>query len=87
MKDMEQDNIEINVITLENNLDYEIIDTIIYNNEKYLILSNELDDFDICVRKILAKEDREYLVKLDDENEFNEVMTIFNSKYNKEGDN
>lgn len=83
---LEQDNIEINIITLENNKDYEIIDTIVYNNEKYLILSNENDDFDICVRKILAKEDREYLVKLDTENEFNEVMTIFYTKYNKEGE-
>ena len=83
---LEQDNIEINIITLENNKDYEIIDTIVNNNEKYLILSNENDDFDICVRKILAKEDREYLVKLDTENEFNEVMTIFYTKYNKEGE-
>jgi len=84
VKDLEQDKIEVNVITLENNKDYEIIDTIVYNGEKYLILSNELDDFDICVRKILTKEDKEYLVRLDSENEFNEVMTVFNSKYKKE---
>lgn len=83
VKNLEQDKIEVDVITLENNKDYEIIDTIVYNNNKYLILSNEENDYDICVRKIIIKEDREYLARLDSENEFNEVMTVFNTKYIK----
>lgn len=85
--DMEQDKIEVNVITLENNKEYEIIDTIVYNDNKYLILSNEENDYEICVRKVITREDREYIVRLDSENEFNEVMTIFNTKYIKKVEN
>lgn len=75
---------EVNVITLENEKDYIIIDTIEYNNNKYLFLSNKEDENDMCVRKVILK-DKEYLIKLESENELEEVLNVFTTKY--KGDN
>ena len=74
---------EVNVVTLENNKDYIIIDTIEFNDNKYLFLSNKDDENDMCVRKIITK-DREYLTKLESENELEEVLNIFTTKYKGE---
>jgi len=73
----------INVITLEDGLEYYIINTIEYNNIDYLILSNKKDSLNITVRKIKIKGTKEYLVKLDSNEEFNKVMIEFNNKYEK----
>lgn len=72
---------EVNVITLENGNDYIIIDTIEYNNSKYLFLSNKEDENDMCVRKVILKEEKEYLIKLESENELEEVLNVFATKY------
>lgn len=84
---MEADKIEVNVITLENNRDYEIIDTIKIGDNKYLILSNEKDDNDICVRKVIVEGEREYITKLENKEELEEVMTNFYNKYMKKEEN
>ncbi len=73
---------EINTIKLEDNEEYSIIETIICNNNKYLILNKGDDDY--CVRKVINKNNMEYLVRLDDEDEFMEVITKFHEKYRKE---
>ena len=48
-----------------------------------MILSNELDDYDICARKVIIKDNKEYITKLKDKEEFEEVMTNFYNKYMK----
>lgn len=75
---------EINVITLEDGKDYMIIETIVNGNDKYLFLANENDRTDMCVRKVINKDGKEYITKLDSENEFNEVMISLYSKYKGE---
>ena len=74
----------IDVITLENKLNYMVIDTILNENDKYLVLVNKDDEQDIVIRKIKVKEDKEYLIKLDNEDEFEEVMSIFYDKHKGE---
>ena len=77
---------EVNTIILENNKSYIILDTISYQNNEYLVLANELDNTDIALRKVIKKEDnKEYLVKLDSEEEFDEVITLFHEKNNNGG--
>ena len=77
---------EVNTIILENNKSYIILDTISYQNNEYLVLANELDNTDIALRKVIKKEDnKEYLVKLDSEEEFDEVITLFNENNNNGG--
>ncbi len=77
--------IDVNVMTLENGKDYIITDTIINdNNNKYLFLVGKLDNNDIVIRKVITKNDGEYLVKLDSEDEFEEIMTLFGDKHKGE---
>ena len=77
---------EVNVITLEDNLNYIITDTLENNNGKYLLLANEKDNEDIKFRKVIEKEGKEFLVKLDNDEEFDEVMFTFLNKYGKIGE-
>ncbi len=79
--------IDVNVITLEDNLEYMIINTIVKNNNKYVFLANVDDEKKICIRKVISEDGKEYLVKLDSDEEFAEVLTEFNDKYNKEREN
>lgn len=71
---------DVHVITLEDGIDYIIFEAIEHNNKKYLFLANENDNDDICVRKVIEEEGKEYLIKLDDREEFEEVMNIYYQK-------
>lgn len=77
---------EVDVIKLENNLEYAIFDTIQNGDNKYLFLGNLQDASDLKVRKVVKKEEREYLRKLDDKLELEEVMTLFNEKHIGKGE-
>lgn len=74
----------VDVVTLEDNLSYLIIDTIMYEDNKYLVMVNKDDNQDIVIRKVIYKEGREFLVKLDSEDEFEIIMSLFYDKH-KEG--
>ena len=71
------DNIE--VVTLENNKNYEIACEIEYNGSCYLVLCNEKNSKDICIRKKEIEDNKEYLSRITEE-EFNEVVNIFLEK-------
>lgn len=77
--------IDVNVITLEDNQSYIIIDTLIDKDNKYLFLVQEQDEKVTCIRKIIKENNKEFLVKLDNEEEFEEILTLFNDKHRKEG--
>ena len=78
--------VKVNTITLEDGIKYVIIDTLKIDNNKYIFLSNINDENDMCIRKVVVKEDnQEYLVLLDSEEEFNEVMQRYNQKYERRG--
>ena len=71
---------KMNLITLENNQDYIILSTIELKDKKYFVLVNELNDKALCIRKvILNKDNKEVLVKLDSNEEFYEVLSMFNN--------
>ena len=74
---------EFNKINLENNKEYIVIDTIENIMGKYLILGSIIDNNDICIRKVITKEDNEYIIKLESNEEFEDVMTSFNEKYDR----
>ena len=75
---------DIDVISLEDNKKYFIVDTIIDEDNKYLFLVDRDNDKNITVRKVIKKDDQEYVVKLDSSTEFEEVMALFNAKYREE---
>ncbi len=79
--------IDVNVITLEDDLNYIIVDTLITKENKYLVLAQELDEENVCIRKIIKEDNKEFLIKLDSDEEFNEVLALFNDKHRRRGMN
>ena len=72
---------DLDILTLQNNKDYIVIDTLINEEKKYLFLLNKEDDNDMVVRKVIKKDDGEYVTKLDSEDEFEEIMYLFKEKH------
>jgi len=79
--------IEVNIITIENGKEYLIIDAIVNDKGKYLVLVNENNKLDMCVRKVLVKEGKEFITKLDTEEELDEVINEFYKRHNKGKEN
>lgn len=75
--------LELNVIKLENNEEYVIVDAIQNEDNKYLFLANKDNEEDICIRKVIIKDGQEFLIKLDNDDEFDEVLALFNRKHKK----
>ena len=74
----------INVVTLENGIDYDVVLTIEDGNKNYIVLSNVSDHNDLAIRRILEKDNKEYLEKLDSEEEFERVINLFYERIGKE---
>ena len=71
---------EVDTIVLENGIEYTEIDDLIYNNTKYILLSNIKNAKDSCIRKISIENDEEYLCRLDNDNEFDMILDMFLEK-------
>lgn len=69
--------IEVNVIKLEDNKEYAIINTLEKNQKKYLLLVEVNNEENVCIRRVLKEDEKEYLVKLDSNEEFEEVLSLF----------
>ena len=72
---------KFNVITLEDNIEYTEIDKIEYNNNIYVFLSNLENPEDFCIRKLINKNNEEYIIGLESQQEFDEVLSLFTKKY------
>ena len=70
---------KLKFVTLENGMSYMIMQEQTYNGVKYLYLVNETDDKDFCIRKVVTRNDEEYIVTLESEDEFNLALKIFNN--------
>ena len=71
--------IDINTEILENGIEYTEIDDLIYNNTRYVLLTNVDNVKDSCIRKIRVDNDKNYISRLDD-NEFDIVLSMFLEK-------
>ncbi len=74
------DQVNINVITLDNNKKYEVIDRVIIDNKIYLLLINEEDEKDKCIRKYIKEDGKEMITTLELD-ELEKVLEIFTKKY------
>lgn len=63
---------ESKTLILENKEEYNIVDTLIYNNFEYYLLVNVNNIKDICIRKIVV-EDTRYVCRLEND----ELKTIY----------
>lgn len=73
-------NEEVNIITLDDGKDYMVTDELVINNVKYLLLTNEDDVADFCIRKINNINNSEYLVGLNNKDEVLIVLKEFAKK-------
>ncbi len=74
---------EVKIIDLENGT-YAIIDEISIDNTKYVYLAKEDNPLDFCIRKTILENNEEYLVKLDNDQEFEKAAKIFVDKHQQE---
>lgn len=72
--------VDVNTVVLENGVEYTEIDELVYNNSRYVLLSNIKNVKDSCIRKIEVEDDEEYLCRLENDKEFNEVLSLFIEK-------
>ena len=72
--------IDVNTMILENGVEYTEIDSLVYNNNKYILLSNIKNVKDSCIRKITIENNEEYICRLDDDNEFDIILSLFVKK-------
>lgn len=73
---------DVEIITLEDGNDYFVTEEIIINGVKYIYLSKENDVGDFAIRKINIINNEEYLVSLDNTEEFNKALQEFLDKNN-----
>ncbi len=78
---------EANIIKLEDGNNYIIIDTIESNNKRFLLLLKVGSENDIVFRKVIIEKGSEWLVKIDDVDEFEQLMTDYILKYRKSDEN
>lgn len=71
---------EVNTIILENGIEYTEVDNLFYNDIKYVLLSNINNVKDSCIRKIIIKDNEEYVYRLKDNNEFDTILKLFLKK-------
>lgn len=72
---------EYNIVTLEDNLEYAELETISYNNNEYILLSELNNPENFCIRKIETKNNKEYIVGLDSDEEFDTILKLLTEKY------
>ena len=68
---------DIEVVVLENGIEYIEVDKVDYNNYKYILLSNVNNVKDSCIRKIVIENDMEVLHGIVDDDEFDIVLDLF----------
>ena len=72
---------EYNVVTLEDGIEYTEIDKIENDGKTYVFLSNLDNPKDFCVRRLMTDDDGDYIIGLDNKEEFDTVMKLFYDKY------
>lgn len=60
---------------------YLVVDTIEANNAKYVYFVDDDDDTDFFVRKEVTENEEEFLIGLDDDQEYDKAMNLFIEKH------
>ena len=72
--------IDVNTMVLENGVEYTEIDNLFYNNIKYVLLCNTSNTKDSCIRKISIENNKEFVCRLKNQDEFNMILNMFLEK-------
>ena len=71
---------EYNVVMLDG-VQYTEIDRLEHNNNTYVLLSNFENPKDFCIKKVTIEDGKEYIVGLETEEEFNDILRLIGKKY------
>jgi len=74
----------VEVITLENGLDFMVLDEIASGAITYVYLANVDDERDTCVRKVTKENGKEMLNGLDSKEELEKALLLFAKKHKNE---
>jgi len=74
----------VEVITLENGLDFMVLDEIASGTVTYVYLANVDDERDTCVRKVTKENGKEMLNGLDSKEELEKALLLFAKKHKNE---
>lgn len=66
---------------LEDGIEYAVIDEIEQGNITFVYLINVLDSIDFCIRKVDSEINDEVLVGLDNDDEFDLALNLFEEKH------
>lgn len=72
---------EIEFITLEDGIEYVIMDEIDNSGTVYVYLTNADDEKDFCIRKLDKSGEKEMLVGLDSDSEFDKALLLYTKKH------
>lgn len=64
---------ELEVITLEDGIEYAIVKEI----NEYVLLINPNEEGDFCIRKNVVRDGKEYIESLDSDEEFESALALF----------
>lgn len=73
-----------NVVTLEDGIEYAVIDEIKHENNRYIYLTNINDYEDFCIRKIIVEDNEQFIIGLDDDKEFDLALMLFAKNHKDE---
>ncbi len=76
---MEDKTVSVKTITIDN-IEYIIIDDITADNTRYIYLIEDNNPSKFMIRKVKVIEGNEYLVNLDNDEEFNKASQLFQEK-------
>ncbi len=79
MKIVEDKTVSVKTITIDN-IEYIIIDDITADNTRYIYLIEDNNPSKFMIRKVKVIEGNEYLVNLDNDEEFNKASQLFQEK-------
>lgn len=65
-----------NSVVLENGEEYLIVNSLIHDDIRYLLLSNINNVKDVCIRKLVKEDGKGYICRLEDK-ELDEVLKLF----------
>lgn len=74
----------INKVTLEDGIEYIIVDEINSDSVKYVFLSNIDDSDDFCIRKVVLENNEEILTGLNDDAEFDLALMLYAKNHQEE---
>ena len=72
---------EYNVVTLDDGVEYAEVHRLDTDGNTYVFLASLNDSKDFCIKKLIKEDGKNFIIGLDNEEEFNKIFKLFSEKY------